>query len=104
MFNTVLHIPFIIYGKGITAGRNDNLASSIDIAPTICSLLGVESPKQWLGQNILSKDFKREIAVSEQVYSEEGKISGAYAFQTKDEKFIYNAYDNSYQYYRLGNK
>jgi arylsulfatase A-like enzyme len=101
LYNTVLKIPLIIYGKDIKAERIGKLASSIDIAPTICSLLDTKRPAQWLGQDILSKDFDRSLAVSEQVYFENGNINGGYCFQNRKEKFIYNTYDNSYKYFRL---
>jgi arylsulfatase A-like enzyme len=103
LFNTVLKIPFVIYKKGVKPEINDKLVSSIDIAPTICALLGVNSSKEWLGNNILSEKFTRKIAISEQVYFKyrDGEIWGAFSFQSKNEKFIYNTYDRSYHYYRL---
>ncbi|HDM08500.1 MAG TPA: hypothetical protein ENF97_00055, partial [Candidatus Omnitrophica bacterium] len=101
LFNTVLKIPFLIYGRKIDGKRNENLASSIDIAPTICALLGIKSPENWLGQNLLASDFKREMVISEQIYFEEDKIQDAFAFQTQDEKFIYDLSRGIYYYYDL---
>jgi len=38
------HVPLIIAGKGIRSGSYATEASPADIAPTLCSLLGVEFP------------------------------------------------------------
>lgn len=49
------HIPFIVkYPKGAHAGKvNHNLISSVDFAPTVLSLAGVEIPQHMQGQAFL---------------------------------------------------
>jgi arylsulfatase A-like enzyme len=101
LFNTILKVPFLIYGPKINSKVEDGLISSIDIAPTICALLGIKPPKKWLGRNFLSPNFIRNLAVSEQVYFEDKKIYGAFAFQTLEEKFIYDFSEQIYRYYNL---
>jgi phosphoglycerol transferase MdoB-like AlkP superfamily enzyme len=52
------HIPLFIYSpKYITPGEVSKVASQIDIAPTLLSLLNVSYKSYFFGRNILSNDF-----------------------------------------------
>ena len=47
------HIPCLFYGYGVPSGKRDNHRVYItDIAPTICSLLGIQQPSSCVGQPI----------------------------------------------------
>ncbi len=43
-------IPIFAIGPGIAAGTKIAAASLLDIAPSVCSLLGVTAPQEWEGQ------------------------------------------------------
>ncbi len=38
------HVPLVFWGPGIPAGRYDRRVRTVDIAPTVAALLGVETP------------------------------------------------------------
>ena len=53
------HIPLFIYApKIIQPGIINKMASQIDIAPTILSLLNISYKSQFFGSDILSKDYQ----------------------------------------------
>ena len=56
------HIPATIFGGGITAKKDNRLASNIDMPPTLLSLIGVENQSPMIGHDLtkpLSKDKQR---------------------------------------------
>lgn len=52
---SVQRIPLVVYWPGVTdalpaeARRNDDLLYNIDLAPTLCDLLGLDAPEGWQG-------------------------------------------------------
>jgi phosphoglycerol transferase MdoB-like AlkP superfamily enzyme len=46
------HIPGVILGADITPRRIDSIASQIDLAPTLLSLLGVDSEHPFVGRDL----------------------------------------------------
>ena len=46
-------IPFIVFGKGIEAGKVLEDVCIIDVPPTVAGLLGVEPDSDWEGKNVL---------------------------------------------------
>jgi phosphoglycerol transferase MdoB-like AlkP superfamily enzyme len=54
------HIPFIIYApKLLQPAQVDKLASQIDAAPTLLSLLGISYESKFFGQDLLKTDPQR---------------------------------------------
>ncbi|HEV7892624.1 MAG TPA: alkaline phosphatase family protein [Pyrinomonadaceae bacterium] len=51
------HVPLVIMGGGVAPGRYRQPASPADIAPTLASLLGVQSPSSATGR-VLTEAFK----------------------------------------------
>ncbi|MGH9799560.1 MAG: alkaline phosphatase family protein, partial [Blastocatellia bacterium] len=51
------HVPVIFFGAGITAGKYASASSPADIAPTLASLLNLETPSNSVGR-ILSEAIK----------------------------------------------
>jgi arylsulfatase A-like enzyme len=51
-FNYDTHVPLIFYGKGINRGVTNIKKDVIDIAPTIATVLGINSPIASTGQVI----------------------------------------------------
>lgn len=49
------HIPGVILGAGIAPYRDGRIASQIDMAPTLLSLLGVQAPTPLLGHDLTDR-------------------------------------------------
>lgn len=43
-YEGLINVPLVVKGPGICTGRTDALCSSVDIAPTVCDLLGIPIP------------------------------------------------------------
>eukprot|EP00903_Cladosiphon_okamuranus_P003858 g3856.t1 len=46
------HVPLVVHVPGGKAGRVEEIMRTIDIAPTITQLLGVEKPESWQGRSV----------------------------------------------------
>jgi arylsulfatase A-like enzyme len=53
------HVPVIFMGPGIQAGQFDETIAVNDIAPTLATLLGIETPSGSVGR-VLREIFDRE--------------------------------------------
>lgn len=51
-FNYDTHVPFLLFGKGVQQGYTARRTEIPDIAPTICSLLGVAFPNGSTGEPV----------------------------------------------------
>ena len=51
-FNHDTHVPLLLYGNGIKKGSINRRTDVIDIAPTIASVLGINSPNASTGKVI----------------------------------------------------
>jgi phosphoglycerol transferase MdoB-like AlkP superfamily enzyme len=47
------HIPGLILGPGVPAGRYDGLASQVDLLPTLLDLMGLDSEHPMVGRDLL---------------------------------------------------
>jgi phosphoglycerol transferase MdoB-like AlkP superfamily enzyme len=47
------HIPALFVGKGVSAAKNDAIASQIDLLPTLLALIGDDRPHPLVGRNLL---------------------------------------------------
>lgn len=50
-----LHVPFLIYAKGITDAEPKTITNPttvLDVAPTLAKLAGIEPEKSWIGNNM----------------------------------------------------
>src|SRR6202035_4134395 len=52
------HVPVIFMGPGIKAGRFDESIAVKDVAPTLATLLGIETPSGTVGRT-LAEIFER---------------------------------------------
>jgi arylsulfatase A-like enzyme/Flp pilus assembly protein TadD len=52
-YNSTIHVPLIIAGPGVRASRVRTEASHVDIFPTVCGLLGIESPPALQGRSLV---------------------------------------------------
>lgn len=60
LYNSGLHVPFMVKGFDGNAGRNDRMTSFIDLAPTVLSLAGVEIPDYIQGNAFLGAQANDE--------------------------------------------
>ena len=51
-YNATLHVPLIISGPGLRPGRVSRNASHIDIFPTVCDFVGIDTPAFLQGQSL----------------------------------------------------
>ena len=54
------------------------LCCQLDIAPTLCELLGFDIPKEYMGQSLLSENFKpRSIGIlnNERIFFQSEKLN-----------------------------
>ena len=54
-----LHVPLIFMGPGIRAGRYDGSIAMNDVAPTLATILDVETPSGSVGR-VLSEIFAQQ--------------------------------------------
>ena len=55
LYDENIHIPFLIYAKGITDTAPKtvtNPTTVLDVAPTLAALAGIEPEKSWIGNNM----------------------------------------------------
>jgi predicted AlkP superfamily pyrophosphatase or phosphodiesterase len=43
------HVPFVVFGAGVPGGRHDGGVATVDVAPTLARLLGIEAPEDLDG-------------------------------------------------------
>jgi arylsulfatase A-like enzyme/Flp pilus assembly protein TadD len=54
-YNSTLHVPLILAGPGVNAGRIQDNVSHIDIFPTVCDLLAIKPPDRLQGMSLVSR-------------------------------------------------
>ena len=74
LYEELIHVPLFIFGEKIKSREIRRPVSHIDLFPTLFSFLGLETPKEWIGHNMLSK--QRNF-----VFSEEGQNLPGSAFK-----------------------
>jgi arylsulfatase A-like enzyme len=52
LYTATLHVPLIVHGPGIPAGRVDDLVSTMDVGPTILDLMHAPEPAQFNGTSL----------------------------------------------------
>ena len=55
------HVPLFIYAPGLEPRNLNRVCSQIDLAPTLCELLGVDEGKGWLGSSLFQGDSGKAI-------------------------------------------
>lgn len=54
-YNSTLHVPLVLAGPGVKAGRIRDNVSHIDLFPTICELLKVDPPESLQGRSLVPR-------------------------------------------------
>jgi hypothetical protein len=72
-------VPLVIHGAHprLPFGRHDEIASLLDIAPTVADLLGIREPNPWMGASLLTLGKEGSFALSQKssVYGDQGPFS-----------------------------
>jgi arylsulfatase A-like enzyme len=63
LYEESIHVPLVIVGPGVPAGRRTDLAQGIDLFPTIAGLLGLASPGPLPGRDLLATRDGRDAVV-----------------------------------------
>jgi arylsulfatase A-like enzyme len=53
LFSATLHVPLVVHGPGVRAGRDDDVVSTMDIVPTIADLLGLPPGAVFEGTSLV---------------------------------------------------
>lgn len=94
------HVPLIVYDpRKQTKGKSDALVLSIDLAPTMLSLAGIDAPSTMQGEDISNvvyqqKEAKREFVFTENLWSTHFGNPRCEAIQDKQWKYI-RYYENN---------
>jgi arylsulfatase A-like enzyme len=54
LYDEVLRVPMIFVGKGLAPRKVDTPVMLLDLAPTLCQLLGVPAPKSFMGRSLVA--------------------------------------------------
>ena len=57
------HIPFYVFGPKLHSRKITRLHSSVDIPPTICEIMGIETPESFEGQSVLKQHSSNTILI-----------------------------------------
>lgn len=81
VYHDTLHVPLVIKVPGGPAGRKINEAVGlVDIVPTICGLLGIESPSQVQGMDLSGHFFESKVPSRERYLYFESLLPTKYDF------------------------
>ena len=107
MYSELVHVPLIIYDPAQEKGEVcETLVSTIDVAPTIAHLFGVEPPKAFEGYSLLPlenypvKGVFGE-AVDKHGSDEKGEEKEVHYYREGDLKIIYREREDSWELYNL---
>ena len=73
-YRAVVEVPLVVAGPGIDAGVAPGLVSTLDIAPTICALAGVEPWWGIQGHDLRPMLDDRSATVRDHVLVEEDQM------------------------------
>lgn len=93
LFEQDLHVPLIVYYPGANQEKVNSTVSLVDISPTILNLLGIQTPKEMIGENLLNVKnncdcyafFEKTFAEDKGIENNEWKIFNSTLFNTKND-------------------
>ncbi len=78
-FRESVWVPLVVYGAHpqLPGGGRDEIASLLDLAPTLADLLGVRDPNPWMGSSLLRKRGSASFVLSREtaLLGEEDRFS-----------------------------
>ncbi|MBI4874479.1 MAG: sulfatase-like hydrolase/transferase [Acidobacteria bacterium] len=94
MYEPLIRIPFVVCAPGLKPARRDDLAVSIDLAPTLASLAGLRWPAAVAGRDLSRGPTGRD-AVFLEYYSKQKWVNPIRTIRTRRWKL--NWYDSGHQ-------
>ena len=99
LYDENIHIPFLIYAKGITDVEPQtvtNPTTVLDVAPTIAALVGIEPEKSWIGSNMFEGKTSPVLIYTRAMNLHSGILDG-------NRKFFFNHVTGKNYYFDLKN-
>ncbi len=102
LYDELLHVPLVIAGPGVRAGRVAEQAQGIDLFPTLAGLLGAAPPRGLPGRDLLAAGAEAP-AISETLYGlmPDGATTPIVSLRTADWKLIHAPALGRYELYDL---
>src|SRR5207245_3462464 len=102
LYDELLHVPLVIAGPGIHAGRVAEQAQGIDLFPTLAALLGTAPPRGLPGHDLLAARAEAP-AISETLYGlmPDGATTPIVSLRTAEWKLIHAPALGRYELYDL---
>ena len=94
-----LHVPFLIYAKGITDRAPQTITNPttvLDVAPTLAALTGIEPDSSWIGNNMFDGKTKPVFIYTRAMNLHSGILDG-------NRKFFFNHITGKNYYFNLKN-
>lgn len=94
-----LHVPFLIYAKGITDVQPQTITNPttvLDVAPTLTALAGIEPEKSWTGNNMFEGKTSPVFIYTRAMNLHSGILDG-------NRKFFFNHVTGKNYYFDLKN-
>jgi arylsulfatase A-like enzyme len=88
LYDEVIRVPLLLRGPGVEPGVVDALASTLDIAPTLLDLLGVEAPDSFEGRS-LRPLLAGGAPTRELVFAETRRMNRRFALRDLRRKLVY---------------
>ena len=99
LYDENIHIPFLIYAKGITDTAPKtvtNPTTVLDVAPTLAALAGIEPEKSWIGNNMFEGKTSPVFIYTRAMNLHSGILDG-------NRKFFFNHITGKNYYFDLKN-
>ncbi|MFF8772107.1 sulfatase [Kitasatospora sp. NPDC015120] len=99
----VHRLPLVVYWPGLTdalpqeARRNDALLYNIDLAPTLCDLLGLDTPPGWQGESFAPALRGERIDSREYLVLGHGAMTYQRAVRTRDHLYVRTYHPGSFR-------
>jgi arylsulfatase A-like enzyme len=81
LYDEIIHVPLIMYGIEKWNKPNDKLIHLLDLAPTICDIVGIPIPPIFYGKSIFNNSKNKGIIINSLIKM---------AYRTENYKLIFN--------------
>lgn len=94
-----LSVPFVVASSQVAARHLDGLVGTIDVAPTICALAGLDSPHSFKGYSVLDGEPTRDHLIAEHTHRGPCSTTGKpiyMAVRSAERKLVYKTGRNAH--------
>jgi arylsulfatase A-like enzyme len=102
-YDETIHVPLFIKfpGSRWAGTRVSEVVETVDIAPTVLDLLGIEPPETFQGESLLDLVERRPGHRKRAVYSQDSITATRYSLRTSRTKLILNLSSSKMEFYDL---